>query len=109
AGLGRERISVQRGLRLALGRKRGRDFERRNLSAVGEIEPVVAAPDALLDRRLAAERRAPLAGKRAGAKVGVVDLPVGRLDDLSVSGALQRRLGGVLRRDEMDVRVKLVG
>ena len=39
----------------------------------------------------------------------VIDQTVRRLDDLPVTGALQRRLGRVLRRDQMHVGMQLVG
>ena len=39
----------------------------------------------------------------------VIDLPVRRFDDLSVAGPLQGRVGRVLRCQEMNIRVQLVG
>ena len=98
------------GLRLGL-RLRGmrrRDLDRGDLPAAGEIKPAVVAPHAFLDRRLPPERRAPPVFQRPGAKMGVVNLPVRRFDDLAVSGALQDGVGRVLRRQEMDVRMQFI-
>ena len=76
------------------GAGRGGDLERGDEAAVLEVEPAVVAPDAFLDRGLAAERRAAEAGERAGAEMGVVGKAVRRLDDLAVAGALQRARRG---------------
>ena len=108
-------VALVKGVALSGRRRRpGRcerrgDLQRGNLSALFQIEPVVVAPDAFLDRGLASERRATHPGERAGAEMRVVGLAVGRLHDLAVARALQGGVGRVLRRDEMDVRMQRVG
>ncbi len=76
---------------------------------MGETEPAVFAPYAFLDGGLAPERRAPQALERPRAKMGVIDLSVRRLDNLSMSGALQGCVRRILRSQKMDVRVQLIG
>src|SRR5271166_274673 len=104
----REGVARCARLRLQAGLERRADLDRRDLAALREIKPTVLLPDALLDGRLAAHRGAPQSRQWPRAQVRVIDLTVRRLDDLSVPGALQRRVGRVLRRYEMDVRVEFV-
>ena len=101
---------LDRAVGLGVGRAgRGGDLDGGDEAAVLEVEPAVVAPDALLDRGLAAERRAAEAGERARAEVGVVDRAVRGLDDLAVAGALQGRVGRVLGGEQVGLRVQLVG
>ena len=93
AGVRREGIGLPAGLRLGRGGERGRNVDSGDLASVAETQPAVLAPDAFLDSGLAPERRAPHALERPRAKMGVIDLSVRRLDNLSVSGALQGRVG----------------
>src|SRR5215475_7174023 len=88
-GVRRERIGLACWQRLNWGGERCWDLDRRDLSSMSKMQPAVLAPHTFLDSRLSPERRAPEAPKRPRAKVRVINLPVRRLDNLSVSGALQ--------------------
>ena len=90
------------------GRTRRFDLDGRNRTAAGKPQPAVVAPHAFLDRRLAAERRAPHARQRPRAQMRVVELPVRGLDDLAMAGALQHRIGRILRRDHVNVRMQFI-
>src|SRR6185437_4016066 len=108
AALRRERIGMAGSLRLWRRGVRRLDLDRGNLASVGEIEPAVPAPHAFLDGGLAPERRAFEALERPRAKVRVIDLAIRRLDNLSVSGTLERGVRRILRGQEMDVRVQFI-
>ncbi len=96
-------------LRLDRGDEWRRDVDRGDLASVGETQPAVFAPYAFLNRCLASQRRAVQGFERPRAKMGVIDLSVRRFDDLSVSGALERGVRGVLRGQEMDSWMQVVG
>ncbi|MCY1244191.1 hypothetical protein D9M72_572500 [compost metagenome] len=75
-------------------RRRHQDLRHR--AAAFEIEPAVIAPDAFLQRRLAAERATTLRWQRPAGKMGVIGLTIRCFDILSVAGTLQRRLRVIL-------------
>ena len=86
-----------------------RDVDLRNDTALREVKPVVVLPDAFLQRGFAAERAAPLRRHGPAAEMRVIRLPVRRLDILPVPCPLQHRVRCILGRDEMQVRMHLVG
>src|SRR5579863_2326697 len=108
APIRRERIGLAGGTRLNRRRERRQDVDHGNLAPLGEIEPAVLAPRTFLDCGLPSERRAPEALERPRAEVGMIDLAVRRLDDLSVTGAPKGRVRRILRGQEMDGRMQLI-
>src|SRR5690606_29997104 len=89
--------------------RRRRYVDQRHLPSMLQIEPTILLPDAFLDRGFAAERRTARAIQRTRAKMRVVEFAVWSLDELAMARALERGVGCILRRDEMDVGMKLVG
>ena len=73
-----------------------------------DVQPVVVAPVRLLDPRLAAQHAAAPLADGPPRQVHEVDAAVGRLDDVAVARALQRRERRVLRAEDRVLRVHLV-
>ena len=111
--IGRSRLSKASRCRIGAAASARREWRRNvqggNLSTLFQIEPVVVAPDAFLNRGLSSERRTAQPDEATRAKMGVVDLAVGRFHDLAVACPLQGGAGRVLGRDEMHVRMQRIG
>ena len=76
--------------------------------AVQRAQPVVRAPGHLLDRGLAAQHATAANAQRPPAQIDGVSVACLRVDQIAVTGTLQRRCGTIARGDDVLVRMQLV-